>query len=121
MTRDEIKLLLNNNPEAVCDFVIVLQADVVALQSKNLKNVLGFEMDFKIPFGNNQAERDVRMLKVKQKVSGCFRSEAGAREFCRIKGYLSTLSKQKINIFDGLVSAFRGNPIRPSYASNAAT
>ena len=87
----------------------------------NLQNVLGFVMDFKIPFDNNQAERDVRMLKVKQKVSGCFRSEAGAREFCRIKGYLSTLRKQKLNIFDGLVSVFRGNPIRPSYAKNAPT
>ncbi len=87
----------------------------------NLKNVLGFVVDFKIPFDNNQAERDVRMLKVKQKVSGCFRSEAGAKEYCRVKGYLSILRKQKINIFDGLVSVFRGNPIRPSYATNPPT
>ena len=87
----------------------------------NLKNILGFVMDFKRSFDKNQAERDVRMLKVKQKVSGCFHSEAGAREYCRVKGYLSTLREQKINIINGLVSVFRDNPIRPSYATKDPT
>lgn len=79
----------------------------------NLSGVLGFVLDFEVPFDNNQAERDVRMLKVKQKVSGCFRSEDGAKEFCRIRGYLSSLRKQKMNIMEGLESVFRSSPIKP--------
>ncbi|OUC15927.1 MAG: transposase [Alkalinema sp. CACIAM 70d] len=73
--------------------------------------VLGFMHDFEVPFDNNQAERDLRMMKLKQKISGCFRSEDGARMFCRIRGYLSTLRKQHINLFDALVALFSGHPV----------
>lgn len=74
------------------------------------KMILGFIYDFTIPFDNNLVERDIRMMKLKQKVSGCFRSKEGADYFCRIRGFISTAKKQGYNVFDALLSAFDSKP-----------
>jgi transposase len=78
------------------------------------EQVLAFLDDLTIPFDNNQAERDVRMLKTQQKVSGGFRSEAGATAFARICGYLSSLRKQGAALLEALRSLFAGAPLYPA-------
>jgi hypothetical protein len=79
--------------------------------------VRAFLSDLAIPFENNQAERDLRMLKVQQKVSGSFRSERGAAVFTHIRGYRSTLSKQGHLLLAALEAHFAGSPLRPAVAA----
>lgn len=76
--------------------------------------VLAFLDDLTIPFDNNQAERDLRMLKTQQKISGCFRSDAGADAFARIRGYCSTLRKQGVALLDALRALFTRSPFYPA-------
>jgi len=71
---------------------------------------LRFLSDFQVPFDNNLAERDLRMIKSKTKVSGCFRGNEGGAVFATIKSYTSTLKKNSRNIFNGLKNAFLGLP-----------
>jgi transposase len=76
-------------------------------------DTLRFLTDLRVPFDNNQAERDVRMPKVKQKVSGGFRSSEGAAAFATLRSYLSTLRKQSADLFQALVLTFQGAPPMP--------
>ena len=78
--------------------------------------VLRFITDLRVPFDNNQAERDIRMPKLKQKVSGCFRGDDGAQAFAIIRSYLSTLRKQSVDAYQALVMTFQGNPPIPRLA-----
>jgi transposase len=84
--------------------------------SKEQDAVLTFLFNLAVPFDNNLAERDLRMIKVQQKISGCFRSFAGATAFCRIRGYLSTLRKQGLALLNALEQVLLGHPIFPDFS-----
>ena len=82
---------------------------------KHQKAVFCFLEDLRVEFDNNLAERDLRMIKVQQKVSGCFRSLAGAQAFSCIRGYLSTLRKQGLPLLSALQATLCGHPLLPSF------
>jgi len=82
-------------------------------------SVLAFLVDPNVPFTNNQGEQDIRMIKVKQKISGSFRTFAGAQCFARIRSYLSTCRKQGINLWEACFQAACGEPFMPTLQESA--
>ena len=74
--------------------------------------ILAFAKNFLVPFGNNLAEQAIRMMKVKQKISGCFRSEQGAKNFADTRSYIATAKKQGIPIMQALAAAIQGRPFQ---------
>lgn len=81
-------------------------------RDKNEK-VLRFLYDKNVPFDNNLAERDLRMVKLKQKISGCFRTRKGADVFCRIRSYISTVKKQGGQVWEMLQMAMKTSSFQP--------
>lgn len=78
--------------------------------------VLAFLDDTRVPFDNNLAERDLRMLKTQQKITGGFRTVHGAEMFCRVRSYISTLRKQSLPLLRALHGVFAGAPLMPSFS-----
>ncbi|MBN1425820.1 IS66 family transposase [Candidatus Fermentibacteria bacterium] len=76
--------------------------------------ILAFMRDFSVPFDNNLSERDLRMMKLRQKISGTFRSFDALVDFCRIRGYVSTARKNGLNALEALCRVFLGNPFVPA-------
>lgn len=74
------------------------------------KKILRFAIDLRVPFENNPAERDLRMVRVQQKISGTFRTPQGADAFCRNRGYISTIMKNIMSVMDSLYATLKGEP-----------
>jgi hypothetical protein len=77
------------------------------------EEILRFATDLKVPFENNQAERDLRMVRVQQKISGTFRTPQGADAFCRNRGYISTIMKNMMSVMVSLYETLKGEPPIP--------
>jgi transposase len=91
-------------------------ANLLARLDDHREQVLRFATDFRVPFDNNQAERDIRMAKLQQKISGGWRTLAGAQRFCRLRSYVATARKQQVGVLAALRRVFEGDPWLPAGA-----
>ena len=91
---------------------------IVDRLQRHRDDILRFMTDLSVPFDNNGSERDLRMVKLQQKIGGCFRTEDGARDFCRVRSYLSTAHKQGYSLLYSLERVLSGKP--PTFQPAAA-
>jgi transposase len=82
-----------------------------------LDETLAFIYNLGVPFDNNLAERDIRMIKVQQKISGFFRTMTGAEQFCKIRSFISTIKKQEFNVIESLYQIMTGKQIYIDFQS----
>ena len=94
---------------------LVLTKNLLDRFLKYKSETLRFFTNLLVPFTNNLAERDLRMIKVKEKISGCFVSFRGGEIFSRIRGYISTLKKNNMSVLEELKNALEGRNYLPSY------
>jgi transposase len=106
---------LAGNPPPECQLKQSPARNLLERLWKEHEAVLAFLDDFTVPFDNNQAEQDLRMLKVQQKIAGSFRVDSGSEAFARIRGYLSSMRKQGVGLLAALQSVFKGQPIYPAW------
>ena len=86
---------------------------------RDFKNdILRFTRDWSVPYTNNTAERAIRCARVKEKVSGCFRTKSGADDFAQVLSFVSTAALHGVSSFDAIVSAFRGNALSLIFAED---
>jgi hypothetical protein len=85
-------------------------ANLLVRLDDHREQVLRFATDLRVPFSNSQAERDVRMAKLQQKISGGWRTLAGAQRFCRLRSYVATARKQQVGVLPALRRVFEGDP-----------
>ena len=105
----EAESVIRGSPELI--FTRLSAGTLLRRLVRNKELILRFMTDFRVPFDNNGSERDLRMLKLQQKISGCFRSLEGVKTFCRVRSYLSSARKQARGLLIALESAFKGQPI----------
>jgi hypothetical protein len=82
-----------------------------------MDDILRFARDISVPFDNNLAEQDIRMGKVRDKISGAFRGSDGGADFFRLRSYISTARKNLVNVFDAIFGAVTGKPFIPQVNS----
>ena len=80
-------------------------------RSKIVTDTNAYTINSQCGVGYNQAERDIRMMKLQQKISGTFRTTLGAEAFCRIRAYISTIRKNGLNVIEAILAAFNGAPL----------
>jgi transposase len=118
LRREKYKSILRNGEKTCPAAVSALTGKANAKQTKSRNllerlqayedDVLRFMVESLVPFTNNQGERDIRMFKVQQKISGCFRTMAGAENFCKVRSYLSTCAKNGVSGTKALELLFNG-------------
>ena len=89
-------------------------ANLLRRLDEHRHEALRFTTDLRVPFDNNQAERDIRMVKLQQKISGCWRTLVGAQRYLKVRSYISTARKQGQNSLDVLCRLFEGNAWMPT-------